>query len=263
MNVKKVLRRYNLKPKEHQDQIFIEDEETQKEVVELANLKDEDRVLEIGAGIGNLTRYIAQNCPVTAIEKDGKLAAVLRHLEIENITVLQRDVMATHLKNLEFNKIVSNLPYSVSTPLTFKLLNLDWDLAVLIYQKEFAERLTGEPGTMNNSRMSLKVNYRCDTELVKVIPSDKFYPEPVTDSAVVRLRKKDVEEKSTDFWKIVKAAFHHKRKLVKNSLEDSAHFLDLDEEEIKDLEGSLPDKRVYQCTLQDFEKIEAVLEDIL
>lgn len=263
MNVKKVLRKYNLEPKEHQDQIFIEDEELQKEVVGFAELKERDTVLEIGAGIGNLTKYIAQTCPVTAIEKDGKLAAVLRHLEIENITVLQRDVMATHLKNLKFNKVVSNLPYSVSTPLTFKLLNLDWNLAVLIYQKEFAERLTGEPGTMNNSRMALKVNYHCDSEIVKTIPSDKFYPEPVTDSAVVKLEKKDVEKKSNRFWKIVKAAFHHKRKLVKNSLEDSAHFLDLDEDKIKNTEDDLPDKRVYECTLQDFEAIKGVLDDLL
>jgi len=99
--------------------------------------------------------------------------------------------------------------------------------------------------------------------LVRVITSDKFHPEPVTDSAVVRLEKKDVEGKDREFWKIVKAAFHHKRKLVKNSLKDSAHFLDLDEEEVKDLEGSLPDKRVYECTIKDFERIQNVLDDLL
>ncbi len=261
MDVKETLKKYNLKPKEYRDQIFIADEDTQKEVVSHADLQKEDRVLEIGSGIGNLTEYIAKVCPVTAIEKDGRFSAVLRHMGMENAKVLQRDVMATHLKNLDFNKIVSNLPYSISTPLTFKILKLDWDLAVLVYQKEFAHRMVGEPGTMNNSRMALKVQYYCDVEIVQELPSSEFYPEPITDSVVVRLRKKDVPEKGRDFWKIVKAAFHHKRKKVKNSLKDSANFLDLEEDDIKELEDSLPDKRVYECTLEDFEKIEAVLED--
>ncbi len=264
MDVKKVLKKYNIKPKEYRDQIFIYDEDLQREVVGFADLKEEDKVLEIGSGIGNLTEYISRICPVVAIEKDGKLGAVLSHLGIENISLLQRDVMATHLENLEFNKIISNLPYSISTPLTFKLLNLDWELAVLIYQKEFAERLVGEPGTMDNSRMSLKVNYYCDSEIVKKIPSDRFFPEPITDSAVVRLKKKkNVEKKGSRFWKIIKAAFHHKRKLVKNSLKDSAQFLNLDEKDVKEAEERLPDKRVYECTIEDFETIEAALEDFM
>ncbi len=263
MNVRKVLEKYNLKPKGYRDQIFIADEDLQKRVVDFAELRDGDRVLEVGAGVGNLTEHIAEICPVTAIEKDGKLSAVLNHMEMPNISVLHRDVMSVHLKNLSFNKIISNLPYSISTPLTFKFLDLDWELAILVYQKEFASRMVGEPGTMDNSRLALKVQYYCDVEILEEVPSEKFYPEPVTDSAVVKLQKKDVEEKSTGFWKIVKAAFHHKRKLVKNSIEDSAGFLGLEEKNIKDLEESLPDKRVYECGIDDFEKIETVLGEVM
>ncbi len=263
MDVKKVLKKYNLKPDVHRDQIFIVDEDLQKEIVDMADLGKGDKVLEIGPGIGNLTEHIARKCPVTAVEKDGRMSAVLNHLDMSNISVLQRDVMAVHLKNLDFNKIVSNLPFSVSTPLTFKFLDLDWELAVLVYQKEFAKRMVGKPGTMDNSRMSLKVQYHCDAEIVKEIPSEKFYPEPVTDSAVVRLVKKDVEKKTLRFWKIVKAAFHHRRKLVKNSLEDSAHFLGIEKKSVKNLEDRLPDKRVYECTIEDFEYIEEVLGEIM
>ncbi len=263
MDVKEVLKKYNLEPKKYRDQIFIADEDLQREVVDLAELDREDHVLEIGAGLGNLTKYIAEICPVTAVEKDGRMAAVIRHLDMENISVLHRDIMSTHLGNLNFNKIVSNLPYSVSTPLTFKLLKMDWNLAVLIYQKEFAHRMVSKPGTTENSRMALKVQYYCDAEIVKEIPSNMFYPEPLTDSAIVRLRRKDVEEKSTGFWKIVKAAFHHKRKKVKNSLKDSAQFLGIEKDDIKDLEKKLPDKRVYECSIEDFEEIEALLEQVM
>ena len=262
MDVKKILKKYNLKPKEHKDQFFIRDEDTQKKVVEFADLEEDDNVLEIGAGIGNLTEHIAEKCNVAAIEKDGKLSAALEHQNLPGVSILRRDVMSVHLENLDFNKVISNFPYSLSTPLTIKLLNLDWDLAVLIYQKEFAERVCGEVGTMNNSRLSLKVNYHCDSEIVAEIPSEKFYPEPATDSAVVKLEKKEVEPKDSSFWKIVNAAFHHKRKLIKNSLKDSAGFLGFDEEDIKSVEEDIPDKRVYQCEMEDFEEIQELLEGI-
>ncbi|MFP4151142.1 MAG: 16S rRNA (adenine(1518)-N(6)/adenine(1519)-N(6))-dimethyltransferase RsmA [Candidatus Aenigmatarchaeota archaeon] len=263
MDVKKTLRKYSVEPKEYEDQFFIADEKLQKKIVNFADLEEDDKVLEIGAGIGNLTEHIVKECKVTAIERDGELAAVLRHQELPNLTVLQRDVMATRLENLDFNKIITNFPYSISTPLTIKLLDLDWELAVLVYQKEFAERVAGEVGTMNNSRLSLKVRHHTEPEILKEIPSEKIYPEPATDSAVVRLERKDAKAKSDRFWKIVNAAFHHKRKLVKNSLKDSAQFLGLEEEEIKEVEEELPDKRVYQCGVGDFEKIEEIIEEIL
>lgn len=261
MNVKRVLDKYNLKPKMYQDQIFLADEGLQEKVVGYADLKPSDKVLEIGAGIGNLTEHIPKECEVTAIERDGKMATALKHQNLPNTSVLRRDVMAVHMENLDFDKVISNLPYSLSTPLTFKLLKLDWEVAVLIYQKEYGERIAAEPGSTDFSRLSLKVNYQCETELLEGIPSDKFYPEPETDSAVIRLEKKSVDGKSDRFWKIVKAAFQHKRKKVKNSLKDSAEFLGFEEEQIKETEDELPDKRVYQCSLEDFEKVEQVLKE--
>lgn len=263
MNVKKVLNKYNLEPKVYQDQIFLADEELQKKVVGYADLNSSDTVLEIGAGIGNLTEHISENCEVIAIEKDGKLASAFEHQNISNTTLLRRDIMGVHLENLSFNKIISNFPYSLSTPLTFKLLRLNWSLAVLIYQKEYAERVVACPGNTNYSRLSLAVNHHCNTELLEEIPSDKFYPEPETDSAVVRLEKKSAEEKSDRFWKIVKAVFQHKRKKVKNSLKDSAKFLGVKEKKLKKIEDKLPKKRVYECGPKDFEKIERVFKEKL
>jgi 16S rRNA (adenine1518-N6/adenine1519-N6)-dimethyltransferase len=263
MNVQRVLNKYNLEPKEYEDQIFVEDEKLQEEIVDYANLKDSDRVLEIGAGIGNLTQYIAERCEAVAVEKDSKLAAVLRHQELPAVAILERDVMGLRLENLSFNKIIANMPYSISTPLTFKLLRLDWDLAVLIYQKEFAERIVARPGNMDYSRLSVKMNYLCETEFLRKISSDKLYPEPITDSAVVRLKKVRDDDKDEGFWKVVKACFMHKRKKVKNSLKDSATFLDTEEKDVKEIEDKLPDKRVYQCNFQNFEDIYGSLQGLM
>lgn len=262
MNVRKVFRKYNLEPKEYHDQFFISDRDLQERIVGYADLDEDDTVLEIGAGIGNLTEHMVEKCKVIAIEKHGKVSTVLEHQNFPNLSLLKRDAMRVHLENLDFNKVVSNFPFSISTPLTFKLMKLDWNLAVFIYQKAFADRIVAEPGTMDYSRLSLAMNYYCDTEVVEEIPSGEFYPEPETNAAVVRLGKKDVKEKDNRFWKVSKAAFQHKRKKVKNSLKDSSRFLGIEEDEIKEIEGQLPDKRVYQCSFEDFEDIYRILEEL-
>lgn len=263
MDVRKVLKKYSIKPSRHQDQIFLADEEMQKKVVDCAELNRKDTVLEIGSGVGNLTEHIYGKVEeVVAVEKDPRLAAVLRHQEFPDVGILEKDIMATDIEKIKFNKVVSNLPYSVSTPFTFRLLRQDWDLSVLIYQKEFAERMVAEPGSMDYSRLSVAMNHYTDAELLMEIPSDRFYPEPETDSAVVKLEKKTVEEKDTRFWETVKGAFQHKRKKVKNALKDASRFLGIDEEKIKDIEEKLPDKRVYQCDATDFEEIVDLIGEI-
>ncbi|MFB6217081.1 MAG: 16S rRNA (adenine(1518)-N(6)/adenine(1519)-N(6))-dimethyltransferase RsmA [Candidatus Aenigmatarchaeota archaeon] len=261
MNVERVLKKYNLSPDEHRDQIFLADEDMQKEFIGYADLERDDTVLEIGAGIGNLTEHIyTQVDEVIAVEKDPRLATVLRHYEFPNVSVVNKDIMRLDLDEMDFNKVVSNLPYSVSTPMTFRLIRNSWETAVLIYQKEFAERMVAGPGGMDYSRLSLAINYYCYSELLTEIPSDNFYPEPETDSAAVRLKKKDVEEKDVEFWKIVKGAFQHKRKKVKNAMKDASQFLGVDEDRIKGVEDSFPDKRVYQCDVEDFEETYTIVE---
>ncbi|MFP4045713.1 MAG: 16S rRNA (adenine(1518)-N(6)/adenine(1519)-N(6))-dimethyltransferase RsmA [Candidatus Aenigmatarchaeota archaeon] len=256
MNIHEEMKKYGIRPSKYRDQHFLQDEGWQKRIVFFADLKDEDRVLEIGAGLGNLTEEIARKTRVYAVERDRNLADVLRIKDMENVEVIEEDILEIDLEELDFNKVVSNLPYSISTPITFKLLEEDWETAVLVYQKEFAERMVAEPGSSDYSRLSLAINYYCETQLLDTIPADKYYPKPEVDSAIVRLKKKDVEAKSDRFWKIVKAAFQHRKKKLKNSLKDSSHMLRIEEEEIKDLEDELPDKRTFQCDVRDFEKVE-------
>lgn len=255
MNIHEEIKKYDIQPDKYKDQHFLQNEGWAKRIVFFGDLEEGDRVLEIGSGLGNLTEKIAKKARVLAIERDGELADVLRIKNLDNVEVIEEDVLEIDLDELGFNKIISNLPYSISTPITFKLLEEDWEMAILVYQKEFAERLVAEPGTSEYSRLSLAVNYHCRTQLLDVISSEMYYPSPEVDSAIVRLEKKDVDGKDERFWDIVRAAFQHRNKKLKNALKDSSHVLQLSEEEIKELEERLPKKRAFQCDVSDFDRV--------
>lgn len=261
MDLSKKIKEYNIKPKKYMDQIFLQDNNYLEKLIVAANLNEDDIVLEVGPGLGNITEAIAKRCNVIAIEKDKKFANIIKKLDIPRTEIIENDALDVDYTKIKFNKIIANPPFSISTPLTFKLIELDWELAVLIYQKEFAERMITKPGNSNYSRFSLAVNYYCDVELVDIIPKKSFYPVPETDSAIVKLVKKDVPEKSVLFWKVVKASFQHKRKKLKNSLKDSCHFLGIEEEKINKNIDVIPDKRVTECDISDFEKVMRIISD--
>ncbi|RLG57870.1 MAG: 16S rRNA methyltransferase, partial [Candidatus Hydrothermarchaeota archaeon] len=141
-----VIRLYNIKPKEKLGQVFLIDERVLKREVEYAELSSKDVVLEIGSGFGSLTKFLVEKAKkVYAIERDSTLIEVLKSYVIaKNLEIIQRD--ALRITFPEFNKCVSNLPYVISSPITFKLLKHDFEKAILTYQKEFAERLIAKPG---------------------------------------------------------------------------------------------------------------------
>ncbi|MCS4540718.1 MAG: 16S ribosomal RNA methyltransferase A, partial [Euryarchaeota archaeon] len=117
-------------------------------------------------------------------------------------------------------------PYVISSPITFKILGTEFNLAVLTYQKEFAERMVAKPGTSEYGRLSVGVYYRASVELLETIPPSAFYPEPKVYSTIVRLRPKTPPFKVIDekfFFNVVRALFQHRRKKVNNALLDSFH----------------------------------------
>ncbi|HHH78357.1 MAG TPA: hypothetical protein ENL18_03995, partial [Thermoplasmatales archaeon] len=121
-------------------QNFLVDGRIADRQIEYASLKDRDVVLEIGAGYGVLTKRIAAKAgKVVAVEMDSSLADTLEG--IPNADVIRDDVLNVDLNSLKFNKVIANLPYQISSPVTFKLLDTTFELGVLMYQKEFAERL--------------------------------------------------------------------------------------------------------------------------
>lgn len=188
-NVKSLLGKYGIIPKKILGQSFLVNRSIAQDIVDAAHLKREDIVLEIGGGLGILTRLIVPSVHrVYVIEKEKALAIALRKLlgESDNLEVIQGDALRTTLPAA--NKIVANLPYSISSPITFRLLDeVPFESAILMYQREFAERLLSRPGSRDYSRLTIEISYRADVERVRSVQAQEFYPVPKVDSMVVRL----------------------------------------------------------------------------
>ena len=199
---------------------------TAEGIVRAEGLAPGEAVLEIGPGRGVLTeRMLASGGVVTAVELDRKLAAALAARFPEGLRVLQGDFLRLDLASLPSPcAVVSNLPYAVAAPILQRLLDWPgWDRAVLMFQKEVAERILAGPGTRKYGPLTLSVLLKADAEPVRVVPRACFSPRPGVDSAVVRLRRLDrprlaegVSEEG--FFKAVGAAFQHRRKTVAKSM---------------------------------------------
>jgi len=215
---------------------------------------DHDHLLEIGAGTGALTdRLLARAERVTAIERDPKLATFLRdefadEIEAGKLTLIEGDALDVELP--AFDACVSNLPYSASSELAFRLLPEGKPL-VLMFQLEFAERMVAEPDTADYGRLSVTARHYADAELVEEVPREAFDPQPCVESAVVRLTPRDPDYEISDeafFLDFVKALFTQRRKTVRNAIRNTAHISGIENPEAvieavdEDLLGKRPGK---------------------
>ncbi len=196
---------------------------------------DTSHVVEIGGGAGVLTdRLLATAEAVTVIERDRELAAFLRTefaeaIDDGRLTVIEGDALDVELP--AFTASVSNLPYGVSSEITFRLLPEGKPL-VLMFQQEFAERMVAEAGTSEYGRLSVSTQHYAEPELVESIPREAFSPPPAVQSAVVRLvpRTPDYQiDDETFFLRFVKALFTQRRKTVRNAIRNTAHISGLDD----------------------------------
>ncbi|MEM2934062.1 MAG: 16S rRNA (adenine(1518)-N(6)/adenine(1519)-N(6))-dimethyltransferase RsmA [Methanocellales archaeon] len=234
-------------------QHFLKDERVLQRIVKYAQVGKRDVVLEIGAGKGNLTRALAAKAKqVYAIELDKKLASELR-MEFAGKNVVVIEGNALKLDFPEFSKVVANLPYYISSNLTFKLLRHKFKLGVLMYQKEFAERMIASPSSESYGRLSVTAQHYAEIEILEIVPKSAFQPVPEVDSAIVRLklRKPSYEVKDEGFFlKLVTACFAQRRKKLKNAILKAANSLELNrmalEEAIK--ESSLWNKRAEELS---------------
>ncbi|MGC9307430.1 MAG: 16S rRNA (adenine(1518)-N(6)/adenine(1519)-N(6))-dimethyltransferase RsmA [Thermoplasmatota archaeon] len=201
-------------------QHFLVDDRVAERQVAYAALSRDDVVLEIGAGNGALTRHLAEVAGrVIAIEIDAELAVGLENME--NVELVRRDALEVDFSALHFNKVVANLPYQISSPVTFKLLEHSFDLGVLMYQKEFAERLVAAPGSDAYARLSVMAQYAADWELLETVSPGAFYPRPKIRSAIVRMTPRPPLFSVVDeavFAEVVRALFSHRRKKIRNGL---------------------------------------------
>jgi 16S rRNA (adenine1518-N6/adenine1519-N6)-dimethyltransferase len=226
--VPQLLRRFNLRPKKSLGQNFLVDEAALARVAAAAELTPADSVLEIGPGLGSLTRHLAEAAgQVVAVELDQSLLPALRYVlePYANVTLLPGDILQLAPSTLALGpayKVVANIPYYITSAVLRHLLegNPKPALIVLTVQREVAERLCAGPGAMSLLAVSVQVYSR--PRIVARTPAGAFYPRPEVDSAVVRLEvlpEPAVAGMDMDhFFRVVKAGFSQKRKQLRNAL---------------------------------------------
>lgn len=229
-SLKKYFHAENIYPKKSLGQNFIIDIEIINQIIEIAGLSKDDEILEIGAGLGTLTVYLADKVKrVVAIEKDRRLFKDLEKSlsEIKNLELYNEDILQVDLKgfyNENKMKVVSNLPYSISSPILIRLLEKRelYSLIVIMIQREVGERIAAKPGGKDYGSLSVLLQTYMEVTIGLSVPSDAFWPKPKVESVVIKLipldrpRIKITHEKL--FNKVVRAAFSTRRKILGNAL---------------------------------------------
>jgi len=254
-HTKRALRDIGLRPSRRLGQNFVVDQSLIDLVLEAGEVGRSDTVLEIGAGIGTLTKAIAGRAGrVVAIEKDEAAAEFLERVVPGNVEVLRRDALESPLP--EADKVVSNLPYSISTPLTFKLLSEGrFRLAVLTYQKEVADRMVAAPGGPDYSRLSVACQLRAEVEVVGTFPESSFFPAPRVKSAVVRLNPRVGAVAGSQWARLdetLKALFSQRRRTLRKALFTYGKMLRTGSPSRPRIDEELMQMRVFELSPPDF-----------
>ena len=235
-----IMNKYNVTANKSYGQNFLTDEHIVNSIIDNSSITKEDLVIEVGPGLGTLTKYLIESAGHTiSVELDPKMITVLeeRFSLYDNFTLLHDDILKVDLntlientlkeKNLKRAKVVANLPYYITTPIIMKLLEekLNLDSITVMVQKEVAERLSCTPGKSNTGAITYTIWYYTEPEIILNVPKDSFIPAPKVDSAVLKLNilpKTRVELKNEElFFKVIKAGFMQKRKTLLNSLSNS------------------------------------------
>ncbi len=215
----RILASLGVRPRKALGQHFLVDARVASRHVAHAKIRSSDTVLEIGPGLGVLTRRLADRAKhVVAIEADRRFAAYIR-TTLPAIEVIEGDALKVPWPS--FDVLAANLPYQISSPLTFRLLEHPFERAVLMYQWEFARRMIAKPGTADYSRLSVGLYRRARCEILERVPRNAFHPQPRVDSALVRLEPRPSPFPVADphgYDAVVDALFAHRRKTVENGL---------------------------------------------
>ena len=224
-NMKKAVEKYGIRPNKKLGQSFLVDSGVLRREVAYANVCREDTVLEIGAGIGNLTESLLRQAgQVVAVERDRQFARCLEDLQKQHghLEVMWGDALEVGWPR--FDKVVANLPYQVALPLIFKMLEQRFDRAVLVFQKRLAERICAGVGEKGYCRIGVAIGRVAQVEIVERIKADAFWPRPEVESAVVRIKrvKPRFQVLSDAFFKhILEALFVRRGEQVWRVLEES------------------------------------------
>lgn len=213
--LRSLLERYGVRPSKSKGQNYLIDRRVAEREVEYLGITEGDRVLEVGPGFGILTSSLLERTSnLTAIEIEEGAVRYLRD-SFPRMEVLQGDFL--EIDPPRFDLFISNVPYSISSPLLFRLLDMDFKRAVIMVQREFAERMAAPAGDSEYSRLSVNVFYRAECRLLENVPRSRFWPEPEVDSTVVLLTPRPAPFPLRDekhFLKLVDVLFQQRRKKI-------------------------------------------------
>jgi len=248
------------RPSKRLGQNFLLDQSIASEIVSSIRPSETDTVLEPGPGHGTLTRLLQTKAgKVVAIEKDPVLVRELRETfkDHSNVVIVEGDILKTDPLP-DFNKLVSTPPYYLSSKLALFLSKTKFDVASVVFQKEFGERLLAEPGTREYGRLTVSVRRRLNIEKIREISRTGFRPRPKVDSILLRMTPQQSLRQLDEplFEEVVREVFTQRRRLVRGAL---LHFLSkkLGRENGRKLmsEIAFPDSRVYQLSIAQLEDL--------
>jgi 16S rRNA (adenine1518-N6/adenine1519-N6)-dimethyltransferase len=241
---KEIVQKHKFRFSKSLGQNFLIDDTIIDRIIDGANIGENDYVMEVGPGIGTLTREMAKRSKkLVAIEIDKSLIPILKDTlaDLDNTEVVNSDILRVDIKELideKLNggpiKLVANLPYYITTPIIMKFLeeNIPVTNIVVMVQKEVADRMKADPNTKDYGALSVAVQYYCDVDIVAKVPRHLFMPQPNVDSTVIALNVRQNPAYKVDneeiFFKVVKASFGQRRKTLLNSL-STLGFLTKDE----------------------------------
>jgi len=263
---KMLLNQYGLKAKKKFGQNFLINNEIITEIIEKSEITPDDVVLEIGPGLGTLTKELLKNAKkVIAVELDEDMCEILRsrfnddRLEIVNEDILKVD-LSKYTKEYGSIKVVANLPYYITTPIIMKLLESGYDISsiTVMVQKEVGERICSTSSDRENSSITISVNYYARPRIIIDVPKENFLPSPEVDSCVIKLdvlKNPPVEIKNkVIFFKVVKWAFSQRRKTILNSLSSGEYSKEKMMEVLESLNID-PRLRAENLDIQDYANI--------
>lgn len=273
--VKSILDKHGFHFTKSLGQNFLIDDNILKKIVEAANLSKDDRILEIGPGIGTLTRELGTLAhKVVAVEIDQRLIPILQETlaGFDNVSVIQGDILKIDLVELVHNsfdgkpfKVVANLPYYITTPIIMGILErgLPFESITVLIQKEVAQRMVASPGSKEYGALSVAVQYYTIPRSVAKVPASVFMPPPKVDSMIVTMeRRKEppvfVEDRKL-FFDVVHASFAKRRKTLLNNLISAKEILEgWTRQEIEELLwecGIDPQRRGETLNVEEFASI--------
>lgn len=270
-----LVKRHGFKFTKSLGQNFLIDDNIVDKIVAGAGIGSSDKIIEVGPGIGTLTREMASRAgALMAVEIDKNLIPILVDTlgDFENVKIVNEDIIKADIRglideNLDGGpvKLVANLPYYITTPIIMRFLeeNINVTDIVVMVQKEVAERMNAQPGGKDFGALSVAVQYYCDTEIVAKVPRHLFVPQPNVDSIVIALRvrperKYKVEDEGL-YFKVVKAAFGQRRKTLLNSIASMGNLSkDMVKEALEEA-GIDPKRRGETLSLDEFANLSNVI----